>query len=122
MRYYVLRTENTYTSWACKYILFHNGRQPKNMGTKEINALLTHLALEEDVASSTLNQALSAILFLYRYVFNIELDQNTLICSRPKKKKIRSNSVVTSLPQTKPAENQHEAPKTQQCCPACLPR
>ena len=57
------------------------------MGAAEINAFLTHLALEKNVASSTQNQALSAILFLYRYVLNIELAQDTLIYSRSKKKK-----------------------------------
>lgn len=86
-RHYALRTEDTYISWVRKYILFHNKRHPKNMGAKEINAFLTHLALERNVASSTQNQALSAILFLYRYVLNIELAQNELIYSRSKKKK-----------------------------------
>ena len=86
-RHYALRTENTYISWVRKYILFHNKRHPKNMGPKEINAFLTHLALEKNVASSTQNQALSAILFLYRYVLNIELSQNELIYSRATKKK-----------------------------------
>ncbi len=86
-RHYALRTENTYTAWVRKYILFHNKRHPKNMGAEEINAFLTHLALEKNVASSTQNQALSAILFLYRHVLKIELAQNTLIYSRPKKRK-----------------------------------
>lgn len=57
------------------------------MGVKEINAFLTHLALEKNVAASTQNQALSAILFLYRYLLNIEINQNALIYSRSKKKK-----------------------------------
>ena len=86
-RHYALRTENTYKTWVRKYILFHNKRHPKNMGAEEINAFLTHLALEKNVASSTQNQALSAILFLYRYVLKIELAQNTLIFSRLKKRK-----------------------------------
>jgi integron integrase len=86
-RHYALRTEDAYLSWARRYILFHNKRHPKNMGAEEINAFLTHLALEKNVASSTQNQALSAILFLYRYVLNIELAQNALIYSRSKKRK-----------------------------------
>ena len=86
-RHYALRTEESYISWVRKYILFHNKRHPKNMGEKEINAFLTHLALEKNVASSTQNQALSAILFLYRHVLNIELAPNALIYSRAKKKK-----------------------------------
>ena len=86
-RHYALRTETTYISWVRKYILFHNKRHPKNMGPKEINAFLTHLAIEKNVASTTQNQALSAILFLYRYLLNIELPKNKLIYSRPKKRK-----------------------------------
>ncbi len=86
-RHYALRTEKTYISWARKYILFHNKRHPKNMGAEEINTFLTHLALEKKVAASTQNQALSAILFLYRYVLNIKFDQSALIYSRPKKRK-----------------------------------
>ncbi len=86
-RHYALRTEKTYISWVRKYILFHNKKHPKNMGEKEINAYLTYLALEKNVAASTQNQALSAILFLYRYLLNIEINQNTLIYSRSKKKK-----------------------------------
>jgi len=86
-RHYAIRTEKTYISWVRRYIIFHNKRHPKNMGAKEINAFLTHLALEKRVASSTQNQALSAILFLYRFVLNIELPPNALIYSRPKKRK-----------------------------------
>ncbi|RLD05485.1 MAG: integron integrase [Chloroflexota bacterium] len=86
-RHYALSTEKTYTSWVRKYILFHDKRHPKTMGAKEINAFLTHLALEKKVAPSTQNQALSAILFLYRYVLNIEFPQNVLIYSRPKNRK-----------------------------------
>jgi len=45
--HYALRTEKTYISWVRRYITFHNKRHPKNMGAKEINAFLTHLALEK---------------------------------------------------------------------------
>lgn len=86
-RHYALRTEETYIAWARKYILFHNKRHPKSMGAEEINTFLTHLALEKKMAASTQNQALSAILFLYRYVLNTEFDQSALIYSRSKKRK-----------------------------------
>src|SRR5687767_3676252 len=66
-RHYSLRTEYTYSSWVRQYILFHNKRHPRDMGTDEINAFISHLALEKKVAASTQNQALSAVLFLYRY-------------------------------------------------------
>jgi site-specific recombinase XerD len=56
-----------------KFILFHNKRHPKEMGTGEVQAFLTHLALEEHISASTQNQALSALLFLYRNVLIQEL-------------------------------------------------
>jgi integron integrase len=72
-RHYSRRTEESYVAWIRKYILFHNKRHPKEMGEKEINEFLTHLALKVKVSASTQNQALSAILFLYRYVLKKEL-------------------------------------------------
>lgn len=86
-RGYALRTERTYIDWVRKYILFHNKRHPKDMGANEINAYLSHLANQENVAASTQNQALSAILFLYNYVLQIELNREALAYSRSRKKK-----------------------------------
>ncbi|HEY80229.1 MAG TPA: integron integrase [Caldilineae bacterium] len=60
--------------WIKRFILFHNKRHPKEMGAPEIEAFLTHLAVEEHVAASTQNQALSALLFLYREVLGQEPD------------------------------------------------
>jgi integron integrase len=60
--------------WIKRYILFHNKRHPKDMGRAEIQAFLTHLAVEGNVAASTQNQAFSALLFLYREVLQIEFD------------------------------------------------
>lgn len=65
---YSYRTEQTYVAWIRRYILFHNKQHPKDMGEAEVAAYLTHLAVERDVAASTQNQALQAILFLYREV------------------------------------------------------
>ncbi len=73
-KHYSLRTESSYLSWIKRYILFHNKQHPRNLGTSHINAFLTHLALEECVAASTQNQALSALVFLYREVLQLELD------------------------------------------------
>lgn len=67
-RHYSQRTEVAYCRWITRYILFHDKRHPKDMGEREINAFLTHLATEAKVSASTQNQALSALLFLYRYV------------------------------------------------------
>lgn len=86
-KHYSLRTEQTYKSWIRQYILFHNKRHPRDMGASEINAFISHLVLERNVAASTQNQALSAILFFYRYVLNIEVDQTVLNAVRPQKPK-----------------------------------
>ena len=62
------RTEVAYLSWIKRFILFHGKRHPKDMGAPEIRAFLAHLALHEQVAASTQNGALNALLFLYRHV------------------------------------------------------
>ena len=53
IKHYSLRTEHSYTFWARQYILFHNKRHPRDMGANEINAFISHLALERKVAAST---------------------------------------------------------------------
>jgi integron integrase len=67
-RHYSPRTEEAYVTWVKRFILFHNKRHPSSMGAEEINAFLTTLAVENDVAAPTQMQALCAILFLYRHV------------------------------------------------------
>jgi hypothetical protein len=67
-RHYSRRTEQTYCHWVKRFIYFHNVRHPCEMAEPEINAFLTHLAVKEKVSASTQNQALSALLFLYRHV------------------------------------------------------
>jgi len=61
-------TEKIYVNWARRFLLFHNNRHPLAMGKQEVSAFLTHLAVDDDVAGSTQNQALAALLFLYREV------------------------------------------------------
>jgi integron integrase len=73
MRHYSLRTERTYSHWVRRFIVFHGMRHPREMGEVEITAFLSALATERNVAASTQNQALSAILFLYKAVLGIEL-------------------------------------------------
>lgn len=74
VRHYSLRTEATYIQWIKRFILFHDKHHPLEMGEQEITAFLTHLAVHKHVSPSTQNQALAAILFLYKEVLERELD------------------------------------------------
>jgi len=74
VRHYSYRTEQAYVDWIKQFILFHNKRHPSEMGEREISQFLTNLAVNRNVAASTQNQALCAILFLYRQVLNRELE------------------------------------------------
>lgn len=86
-RHYSRRTEQTYCHWIKRYIHFHNVRHPAEMGEPEINAFLTHLAVKEKVSASTQNQALSALLFLYRHVLSREVgDLGEVIRARKPKR------------------------------------
>lgn len=87
LKHYSFRTEETYVLRVREYILFHNKRHPKEMGVPEINQYLSYLVSEKSISASTQNQALSAVLFLYRYVLQMELDETKLNQSRPKKSK-----------------------------------
>lgn len=69
-RHYSRRTEKTYVSWVRRYILFHGKRHPAEMGALELTRYLSSLAIDGNVAASTQNQALSALLFLYREVLD----------------------------------------------------
>ncbi len=68
VRHLSLNTQHSYEAWIRRYILFHDKRHPLQMGAPEVAAFLTHLAVDRHVAASTQNQALSALLFLYREV------------------------------------------------------
>lgn len=71
--HYHLRTETAYLGWARRFILFHDKRHPAEMGKVEVEAFLSHLATERNVSASTQTQALSALLFLYKEVLELEL-------------------------------------------------
>ncbi len=73
LKHYSIRTEDAYVDWVRRFILFHGKRHPADMGAREVEAFLTHLAVEGKVAASTQNQAKSALLFLYREVLGSEL-------------------------------------------------
>ena len=76
LKHYSIRTEEAYVSWIKRYIYFHNKRHQKDMGRTEIEAFLTDLAVNGEVAASTQNQAFSALLFLYKKVLNKDVFKN----------------------------------------------
>lgn len=73
-RHYSIRTEQAYVGWIRRFILFHGKRHPRDMGEKEVAAFLTYLAVQRDVAASTQNQALNALVFMYKEVLERPLD------------------------------------------------
>ena len=87
LRHYSIRTERAYVSWARRFILANGRRHPRDMGVVEVEAFLSTLATRDDVAASTQNQALSALLFLYREVLGIELPwmESVVRAKRPQK-------------------------------------
>jgi integron integrase len=87
VKHYSIRTETQYVQWVRRFILFHGKRHPRDLGAPEVEAFLTHLAVEGQVASSTQNQALSALLFLYREVLGMELPwlENVTRAKRPQR-------------------------------------
>ena len=73
MRHYSRRTEQAYVDWITRFIIFHRKRHPATMGASEISRFLSWLATAKRVSASTQNQALSALLFLYRHVLGVEI-------------------------------------------------
>jgi integron integrase len=98
------RTEETYRSWIKRYIIFHNKRHPRDLDSDAIRIFLTHLAVDEHVAASTQNQAFNALLFLYRQVLHLELqDIQGVVRARPSRNlpvvftKTESNDILTAM-------------------------
>ena len=85
---YSIRTEKSYVSWIKRFIIFHDKRHPSELGRSEIEAFLSHLVIELNVASSTQNQAFNAILFLYKQVLNSEMPDNINACRSKKPEKL----------------------------------
>ncbi len=75
LRHLGLRTEEAYWNWIKRFILFHKKPHPRDLSSEDISAFLIHLAVDGQVAASTQNQALNALVFLYRQVLKIELPQ-----------------------------------------------
>jgi len=72
-KHYSYRTEKSYIGWIKQYILFHKKKHPRDMREVEINKFITHLAVKRRVSSSTQNQALCAIVFLYKHVLKRDI-------------------------------------------------
>jgi integron integrase len=86
-RHLAFRTEQAYLHWMRRYVKFNDRRHPRDLGATEVEVFLTHLAVEAKVSASTQNQALQALLFLYRHVLGVELPwlENVTRASRPKR-------------------------------------
>lgn len=87
VKHYSLQTEKLYVQWIRRFILFNGKRHPKDLGAKEVEAFLTHLAVAGQVSASTQNQALSALLFVYKEVLLINLPwlDNVVRAKRPQR-------------------------------------
>ena len=85
--HYSYKTEQAYVDWIKRYIHFHNKNHPKDLDSEAISAFLSHLAVKKKVAASTQNQAMCALVFLYKYVLKIDLGEfnNLIWAKRPKK-------------------------------------
>lgn len=94
-KHYSYRTEKTYVDWITRFILFHHKRHPREMGMPEINTFLTHLAVQRKVAASTQNQALSALLFLYREVLQVNMESADSLAPIRAKRPDRLPNVLT---------------------------
>ncbi|PYS51103.1 MAG: integron integrase [Acidobacteria bacterium] len=87
-RHLSIRTEEAYLSWIKQYILFHNKQHPAKLAANDVRSFLSYLAVERHVSASTQNQALSAILFLYREVMVKEIDWITDVIRAQKPKRL----------------------------------
>jgi integron integrase len=83
-----LRTEKTYINWVRRYVRFHGGRHPRELGAPDVAAFLSHLATDRHVAPTTQNQALQAVLFLYRVVFEHQLPWLTEVVRAPVRQRV----------------------------------
>lgn len=86
VRHYARRTVNTYEQWLRRFLRFHGRRHPREMGSAEVNAFLSHLAVELQVSASTQNQALAALLFLYRELLERDLELEGVVRARTRRR------------------------------------
>src|SRR4051812_36103297 len=81
VRHYSIRTEQAYCDWIKRFVVFHGKRHPADLGAPEVEAFLSHLAVDSNVAAATQNQAKAALLFLYREVLGAELPWLKEVCT-----------------------------------------
>jgi integron integrase len=86
-RHYSLRTERAYVQWIHRFVLFHDRRHPRDLGPEHVEAFLSSLANKSNVAAGTQNQALAALLFLYKHVLTLELPwlDNVVRAKKPRR-------------------------------------
>lgn len=86
-RHFAYRTEQIYLHWIRRYVNFHDRQHPRGLGREGVEKFLSHLAVDAKVGASTQNQALQALLFLYRQVLDVDLPwlENVTRASRPKR-------------------------------------
>ncbi|HEV8260334.1 MAG TPA: integron integrase [Burkholderiales bacterium] len=87
LKHYSIRTETAYVDWVRRFVNFHHRRHPRELGPEHVEAFLSHLAVQRNVAASTQNQAKSALLFLYKEVLGSELPwlENVESAKRPQR-------------------------------------
>jgi integron integrase len=87
LKHYSRRTERAYVSWIRRFVLFHGRQHPRRLGAEQVRAFLSHLAVDRGVSASTQNQALSALIFLYREVLGRELPwlEGVIRAKRPRR-------------------------------------
>lgn len=88
VRGYKKKTQKAYVGWVKRFVRYCGMRHPRDLGRSDIERFLAHLATERDVAASTQNQALSAILFLYRHVLGIEIESDVAVVRAKRGKRI----------------------------------
>ncbi|MCT0219231.1 integron integrase [Synechococcus sp. CS-1329] len=86
VRHYARRTVKTYEQWLRRFLRFHGRRHPREMGSVEVNAFLNHLAVDLQVSASTQNQALSALLFLFRELLELDVEIEGVVRARTRKR------------------------------------
>jgi integron integrase len=86
VRHYARRTVNTYEQWLRRFLRFHRMRHPREMGSSEVNAFPSHLAVDLQVSASTQNQALAALLFLYREMLERDLELEGVVRARTRRR------------------------------------
>ena len=111
-RHYARRTIQTYERWLRRYLRFHKMRHPREMGSAEINAFLSHLAVSEQVSASTQNQALAALLFLYRQVLETDPGDLGAVVRARRPKRL---PVVLSVVEVRAVLQQLEGPPSLVC-------